>query len=63
LSPDCETHAIQELPAADGARYLLGFIEFDQGQLWDRKQMWSVIDKLSTEAASKDLLITVFVHG
>jgi hypothetical protein len=64
LSPDCENHAIQEFPAADGARYLLSFIEFDdQGQLWHRKQMWSVIDKLSTEAASKDLLITVFVHG
>lgn len=64
LSRDCENHAILEFPAADGARYLLNFIEFDdQGQLWDRKQMWAVIDKLSAEAASKDLLITVFVHG
>lgn len=64
LSQDCKNHAILEFPTADGAQYLLNFIEFDdQGQLWDRKQMWSVIDKLSAEAASKDLLITVFVHG
>ena len=64
FSQACETHALQQLPAADGASYLLGFIEFDdQGQIWDRKQMWSVIDKLSAEAANKDLLMVVFVHG
>jgi hypothetical protein len=64
LSQQCETHAVQELGTADGARYLLGFIEFDdQGQLWHRKQMDAVVDKLLTEAASKDLLITIFVHG
>ena len=61
---ECEFHAVQKFPAADGAHYLLGFIELDdQGQLWDRKQMWSVLDKLSAEAADKDLLIAVFVHG
>jgi hypothetical protein len=43
---------------------LLGFIEFDdQGQLWDRKQMSEVVAKLNTEAATKDMLIVVFVHG
>lgn len=61
---DCETHALQQLPSSQEANYLLGFIEFDdQGTLWDRKQMSSVLDKLTTEAASKDLLIVVFVHG
>lgn len=63
-TPQCETHAIQQLPASQETNYLLGFIEFDdQGVLWDRKQMRSVLDKLTTEAASKDLLIVVFVHG
>jgi len=60
----CEAHAIQTFPAADGASYLLGFIEFDdQGQLWDRKQMQAVLNTLSTEAAHKDLLMAIFVHG
>ena len=60
----CETHALQQLPARDGSRFLLGFIEFDdQGQLWDRKQMWAVLDKFAAESASKDLLMVVFVHG
>ncbi len=63
-SPECETHALQQLPGTGAANYLLGFVEFDdQGQLWDRKQMAAVVDKLSTEAASKDLLMVVFVHG
>jgi hypothetical protein len=63
-SPSCQAHAIQELATTEGARYLLGFSEFDdQGQLWDRKQMDAVIDKLLAETASKDLLITIFVHG
>ena len=52
------------MPAADGASYLLGFVEFDdQGQIWDRKQMWAVIDSLNAEAAEKDLLMVVFAHG
>lgn len=62
---ECETHALQQLPAhkAD-ANFLLGFIEFDdQGQLWDRRQMWAVLDRLSTESAGKELLMVVFVHG
>lgn len=62
--PECEGHALQQLPTGNGNDYLLGFIEFDdQGQLWDRKQMWYVLDKLNDEAATKQLLIVVFVHG
>lgn len=64
ISRECQSHALQQIPASDGANYLLGFIEFDdQGQIWDRQQMWAVLDKLSSEAASKDLLMVVFVHG
>lgn len=62
--PGCDTHALQQFPTANGANYLLGFIELDdQGQLWDRQQMKSVTDKLWAETADKDLLIAVFVHG
>lgn len=61
---ECEIHALQELAADGNSKFLLGFIEFDdQGQLWDRKQMWAVIDKFTAESASKDLLMVVFVHG
>ena len=61
---ECETHALQQLPAGGDADFLLGFIEFDdQGQLWDRKQMWAVLDRFTAETASKDVLMVVFVHG
>lgn len=64
FAKECETYSLQQLPAADGASYLLGFVEFDdQGQIWDRKQMWAVIDRLNAEAAEKDLLMVVFAHG
>lgn len=63
-SPECETHALQQLPTANGNRYLFGFIEFDdQGQLWDRKQMWDVVGKLAEETGTKELLMVVFAHG
>lgn len=63
-SPECETHALQQLPTANGNRYLLGFIEFDdQGQLWDRQQMSGVVGKLAEEAGTKEVLMVVFVHG
>ena len=63
-SPDCESHALQQLPTANGNHYLLGFIEFDdQGQLWDRRQMTDVVGKLAGEAGTKELLMVVFVHG
>ena len=62
--PECETHALQQLSAGDDTEFLLGFVEFDdQGQLWDRKQMWAVVDKFADESASRDLLMVVFVHG
>src|SRR5687768_2393577 len=62
--PACETHALQQFSTVDGASYLLGFIELDdQGQIWDRKQMHSVMNKLLPESAENDLLIAVFVHG
>jgi hypothetical protein len=61
----CDLNALQQLPATSGnADYLLGLVEFDdQGQLWDRKQMWAVMDNFSAAAAQQDLLIVVFVHG
>lgn len=63
-SPECETHALQQLPTTSGNRYLLGFIEFDdQGQLWDRKQMSEVVGKLAAETGTKEVLLVVFVHG
>lgn len=44
--------------------YFLGFVEFnDQGDLWQRQGMEAVINHLNTEAAAKDLLMVVFVHG
>ena len=52
-SDDCETHAIQSIPTKNGNRYLLGFIEFDdQGQLWDRKQMFDVVGKLAGDTGT-----------
>jgi hypothetical protein len=66
LPPDseCEKYALQQLPTSHGANYFLGFIEFDdQGQLWDRKQMSSVLSTLHEKSASHDLLLLVFVHG
>jgi pimeloyl-ACP methyl ester carboxylesterase len=63
-SPECATHALQQLPTANGNHYLLGFIEFDdQGQLWDRKQMSDVLEKLEGTAGTRELLMVVFVHG
>lgn len=63
-APECEAHALQQLPSGNGGHYLLGFIEFDdQGQLWDRKQMRDVVSKLAVEAGGRELLMVVFVHG
>ncbi len=63
LTEACAQHTLQQVPT-DRSNYLLGFIEFDdQGQLWDRKQMSAVLDQLTTEATSHDLLMVVFVHG
>ena len=63
-SAECETHALQQLPSANGNRYLLGFIEFDdQGQLWNHKQMAAVVGKLQEESGTKEILMVVFAHG
>jgi len=66
VSASCEQHALQRVSDPDNASpgYLLGFVEFDdQGQLFDRKQMQSVVDQLNMAAAKDDLLMVVFVHG
>jgi len=56
---DCADSAIQETD-----EYMLGFVELDdQGWLWDRQQMWSVLDRLSEVGAKQDLLMVVFIHG
>jgi len=62
----CQASAVQEHkdPEHPDADYLLNFIEFDdQGQLFDREQMDSVLDAIWKRAASNDLLMVVFVHG
>jgi pimeloyl-ACP methyl ester carboxylesterase len=62
----CETNAVQEYraPAHADAGYLLGFVEFDdQGQLWDRKQMRTVIDTIYQQSGDEDVLVITFVHG
>lgn len=61
---ECGSHALQRLPAGNNSDFLLGFVEFDdQGQLWDRDQMWAVVNQVAVESADKDLLMVIFVHG
>ncbi len=63
---ECTENALQfyQDPTYPQAEYTLGFIEFDdQGNLWSRKQMQTVVDHAITTAASDDLLLVVFVHG
>ncbi len=63
---DCPSSALQEYrnPASPDSDYLMSFIELDdQGQLWDRQQMWTVINKLASDSADSELLMVVFVHG
>lgn len=63
-SPHCPASALHlhDQEAEDG--YALGFVELDdQGQLWDRAQMWAVLGHLQEAVASDDLLVVVFVHG
>jgi pimeloyl-ACP methyl ester carboxylesterase len=64
----CMDRAIQHyVPAAasvPGDRYWLGFIEFDdQGQLFDRRQMYAVLGQIAVESANDDFILVVFVHG
>jgi hypothetical protein len=60
----CDAHALQRWSNGAEGSYLLGFVEFDdQGQAWDRDQTDAVMDAISLEAAQKDVLLVVFVHG
>lgn len=64
LAQNCQRASLQQLPDANASAYHLNFIEFDdQGQLWDRQQMWQVLTQLTAQAAKRDLLMLVFVHG
>jgi pimeloyl-ACP methyl ester carboxylesterase len=64
---DCAQSAIQHYQPAAGATdpgYWLGFIEFDdQGQLFDRGQMYAVLNEIVTQSANDDFIAVVFVHG
>jgi pimeloyl-ACP methyl ester carboxylesterase len=63
---NCVDRAIQEYPPSgdDSAGYMLGIVEFDdQGQLFDRAQLFKVIDHINQEAAAQDFIAVVFVHG
>lgn len=51
-------------PTNPAGEYTLGFIEFDdQGELWSRSQMRTVIDAAAAATAVQDQLLVVFVHG
>ena len=68
LESRCASSAVQVLqPAsADKPGYVLGFIEFDdQGQLWNRAQMDTVLGAVDpqTSGGADDYLMVVFVHG
>jgi hypothetical protein len=61
---DCEQAAIQYSGNGTDEEYHLGFVEFDdQGQLWDRHQLETVLDKFSLIAEKNDVLLITFVHG
>ena len=63
---ECQKNALQQIvdPSNESISYMLGFIEFDdQGQLWDRKQMDSVLTRVNEEAGQGEVLIVTFVHG
>jgi hypothetical protein len=55
----CQSAIIEETSS-----YVLGFVEFDdQGWLWSRDQMNTVITRLEKEEETERLLIVAFVHG
>jgi hypothetical protein len=59
LAQSCQTATLEETKD-----YLLGFVEFDdQGWLWNRKQMTTVLNQLYAEDNKQGLLMLVFVHG
>jgi len=64
----CANSAIEVHPqtGADEPGFSLSFIEFDdQGQLFDRAQMFAVLKHIDQTASQKgqDILLVVFVHG
>lgn len=62
----CQKNFLQEYtdPTNPDRQYLLAFIEFDdQGQIHERDQMNTVLTKLNQDAAAKDLLVVIFIHG
>jgi hypothetical protein len=65
-STACRPNANQhfEAPEHPDEAYRLGFVEFDdQGQLWERKQMRSVIDEIYKQSPGEDVLMVIFAHG
>ncbi len=62
---NCDQYSLQEHEdKVTHSDYLLGFVEIDdQGQLRDREQMYTLINKLYDTASKESVLINVFVHG
>lgn len=61
---DCANSALQVSNVQTENEYRLGFIEFDdQGQLREREQQESVLNKYLDIAAHQDVILITFVHG
>lgn len=61
---DCANSANQIAYKNSTNEYRLGFIEYDdQGQLRNRKQQDSVIDRYSAISKKQDVIVITFVHG
>lgn len=63
-SGDCAVHAVQHHAPGQSGEYYLSFIEFDdQGQLWDREQLHTVLSSYHPLAGIHDVLLVAFIHG
>ena len=61
---DCGTNTIQQYKHDKNAEYHLGFVEFnDQGQMYDRAQLETVLQHFYPIAGTKGVLLVTFVHG
>ena len=61
---DADVKSCAQYSIEENNKYALGVVEFDdQGWFWNRRQMWTLIDRLSEEANRQDLLMIVFAHG
>jgi hypothetical protein len=61
-SSDCADRAVQH--HAPPGEYYLSFIEFDdQGQLWNREQLHTVLNSYQPIAGAHDVLLVAFIHG